>query len=88
VKIQAVLPQEAEIRFVEKRESPIPDFYMVKLLVVDMGEEIPVVVYVDKACEKVILGTLWIRGENLTQKEEVELKSRNIGQSEMAKSIL
>lgn len=33
VKIQAALPQEAEIKFVERRESPIPDFYMVKLLV-------------------------------------------------------
>jgi len=69
VKIQAALPQEAEIKFVEKRESPIPDFYMVKLLVTDMGKEIPVVVYVDKACEKVILGTLFIRGENITFKD-------------------
>ena len=68
VKIQAALPQEVEIRFVEKRESPIPDFYMVKLLVVGMGKETPVVVYVDKTCEKVILGTLLVRGENITFK--------------------
>jgi len=69
VKNQVTLPQEAEIKFVEKRESPIPDFYMVKLLVIDGGEEIPVVVYIDKACEKVILGTLLIRGEDVTLKE-------------------
>jgi hypothetical protein len=69
VKIQASLPQEVEIKFIEKRESAIPDFYMIKLLVIDMGRETPVVVYVDKACEKVILGTLLIRGENITFKE-------------------
>ncbi|HMK52286.1 MAG TPA: hypothetical protein VK551_07280 [Thermodesulfobacteriota bacterium] len=69
VKIQAGLPQEVEIKFVEKRESAIPDFYMIKLLIMDTGEETPVVVYVDKACEKVILGTLLIRGENITFKE-------------------
>jgi hypothetical protein len=69
VKIQASLPQEVEIKFIEKRESAIPDFYMIKLLVIDMGRETPVVVYVDKACEKVILGTLLIRGENITFEE-------------------
>jgi hypothetical protein len=69
VKIQASLPEEVEVKFVEKRESPIPDFYMLKLLVIDMGKETPIVVYVDKACEKVILGTLLIRGENIAFKE-------------------
>jgi len=69
VKIQASLPQEVEIKFIEKRESAIPDFYMIKLLVIDTGRETPVVVYVDKACEKVILGTLLIRGENITFEE-------------------
>ena len=68
VKIQAGLPQEVEIKFVEKRESAIPDFYMIKLLIMDTGEETPVVVYVDKACEKVILGTLLIKGENISFK--------------------
>ena len=69
VKIQASLPQEVEIKFIEKRESAIPDFYMIKLLVIDTGRETPVVVYVDKACEKIILGTLLIRGENITFEE-------------------
>jgi hypothetical protein len=69
VKIQGGLPQEVEIKFVEKQESVIPDFYMIKLLVMDIGKGTPVVVYVDKACEKVILGTLLIRGENITFKE-------------------
>jgi len=68
VKIQAGLPEEVEIKFVEKQESAIPDFYMIKLLIMDIGKETPVVVYVDKACEKVILGTLLIRGENITFK--------------------
>lgn len=30
VKIQADLPEEVEVRLVEKRESPLPDFYLVK----------------------------------------------------------
>jgi len=79
VKIQAGLPQEVEIKFVEKRESAIPDFYMIKLLVIDIGKETPVVVYVDKACEKVILGTLLIRGENITFKEEGGPRTPKIG---------
>jgi len=66
VKIQADLPEEAEVKLVEKRESPIPDFYMVKLLVVRKDREVPIVVYVDRSAEKVILGTLFIRGENAT----------------------
>ncbi len=45
VKIQAELPEEVEVKFVEKRESSIPDFYMVKLLVVEMDKEVPMVVY-------------------------------------------
>jgi hypothetical protein len=79
VKIQAGLPQEVEIKFVEKRESAIPDFYMIKLLVIDIGKETPVVVYVDKACEKVILGTLLIRGENITFQEEGGPRTPKIG---------
>jgi hypothetical protein len=78
VKIQASLPQEVEIKFIEKRESAIPDFYMIKLLVIDMGRETPVVVYVDKACEKVILGTLLIRGENITFKEAADSRTPRI----------
>jgi hypothetical protein len=79
VKIQASLPEEVEVKFVEKRESPIPDFYMVKLLVIDMEKETPVVVYVDKACEKVILGTLLIRGENIALRDAGNLTTPKIG---------
>jgi len=66
VKVQADLLEETEIKLVEKRESPIPDFYMVKLLVVKQDREVPVVVYVDRFAEKAIVGTLFIRGENTT----------------------
>ena len=79
VKIQASLPEEVEVKFVEKRESPIPDFYMVKLLVIDIGNETPIVVYVDKACEKAILGTLLIRGENMAFKEAGNLRTPKVG---------
>ena len=69
VKIQAGLPEEVEVKFVERRESPIPDFDMVKLLVIRKDREIPIVVYVDRSAEKVILGDIFIRGENVTLKE-------------------
>jgi protein-disulfide isomerase len=66
---QIRLPQGAEIKFLEKKESPIPDFYSVKLLLVYPDKEVPVVVYVDKAGEKVIIGNLFIKGENVNTKE-------------------
>jgi len=66
---QIRLPQGTEIRFLEKKESPIPDFYSVKLLLVYPDKEMPVVIYVDKAGEKVIIGNLFIKGENVTMKE-------------------
>jgi hypothetical protein len=66
VRIQASLPENATVKFVEKRESLIPDFYMIKLAVVEKDNELPIVVYVDRAAEKVILGTLFIRGENMS----------------------
>jgi hypothetical protein len=72
VKIHADLSEEEEVKLIEKRESPIPDFYMVKLLVVRKDREVPIVVYVDRSAEKVILGTLFIRGENATLREAGE----------------
>ena len=66
---QVRLPQGTEIKFLEKKESPIPDLYAVKLLVVLSDKEMPVIVYVDKTGEKVFLGNLIIRGENVTLKE-------------------
>jgi len=79
VRIQADLPEEAEIRLVEKRESPLPDFYMVKLLVIGEEKEIPIVVYVDRSAEKVFLGDLIIRGENITLKETDDSRLSKIG---------
>jgi hypothetical protein len=79
VRIQADLPEEVEVKFVEKRESSILDFYMVKLLVARKDEEVPIVVYVDRAAEKVIFGDLFIRGENITQKETGDPRISKIG---------
>jgi len=58
VKKQLRLPGEIEVRFIEKRESPIPDFYSVQLLPFAPDKEVPLVVYVDKAGEKVFIGSL------------------------------
>ena len=63
---QMDLPEEVEIKLVEKRESPLPDFYTVKLLVFRKDKEVPIVVYVDRSAEKVFLGSLFVIGENLT----------------------
>jgi hypothetical protein len=79
VKIQADLSEEVEVKFVEKRESPIPDFYMVKLLVLRKDTAVPIVVYVDQSGEKVILGDLFIRGENMTLKETGDPRISKIG---------
>ena len=78
VRIQGDLSKEAEVKFVERRESPIPDFYMVKLLVVKEDKEVPIVVYVDRSAEKVIVGTLFIKGENETMREAGGLKISRI----------
>ena len=66
---QADPSEEVQVRLVERRESPIPDFDMVKLLIVNRNGEVPIVVYVDRSANKVILGNLFINGENLTLKE-------------------
>lgn len=68
-KSQIRLPPGAEIRFLEKRESPIPDFYAVKLLIALPDKEMPAIVYVDPSGEKILLGNLFIKGENVTLKE-------------------
>ncbi len=69
VKSQADLSEEVQVRLVERRKSPIPDFDMVKLLVGNREGEVSIVVYVDRSAEKVILGDLLIKGENFTLKE-------------------
>lgn len=63
------LPPDAEIKFVEKKESPIPDFYSLKLIISLPDKDMPIVIYVDKNGEKVILGNLYVKGENITLKE-------------------
>ena len=79
LKIQGGLSEEAELKLVEKRESPIPDFIMVKLIVVGKHGEVPIVVYVDRSAEKVILGDLFIRGENITLKETGNPRISKVG---------
>ncbi|MGQ9509804.1 MAG: thioredoxin domain-containing protein [Thermodesulfobacteriota bacterium] len=82
------LPPAIEIKFLEKKESPISNFYAVKFLVILPDKEVPVVVYVDKNGEKVILGNLFIKGENVTMKEagSPKLKKIDMGLLEMEKS--
>ncbi len=66
------------IRFVEKKESPVPGFYSVKLLLVTADKEIPLIVYVDKTGDNVFLGTLVVKGENVTRREAGEPKLRKV----------
>ena len=88
IKTQMRLPKDIEIKFLEKRESPIPDFFAVRLLLSAPDRDIPLVVYVDKTAEKVIIGNLFVKGTNVTRKEAGEPKLREIdmGQLEMGKS--
>jgi hypothetical protein len=79
VKVQADLPEAVEVKRVDKRECPLPDFYMVKLPVVRRDGEVPIVVYVDRSAEKVILGNLFIRGENITLKETGDPRLSKMG---------
>ncbi len=63
------LPPGTEVKFLEKKESPISDFFSVKLVVMLPDKEMPAIVYVDRKGERVFLGNLFIHGENVTQKE-------------------
>ena len=75
---QVRLPPGTEIKFLEKKESPIPDFYLIRLLLIFPDKEVPVVIYVDKEGEKVIIGNLFIKGENITTKEAGPPKPKKI----------
>lgn len=77
-KSQVRLPPEAEIKFIEKKESPLPGFYSVKLSILTPTREDPVVLYVDTKGEMVIWGYLIIKGENVTRKEAGQPKARKI----------
>lgn len=72
------LPPGVEIKFIEKKESPVPGFYSVKMVLLTPDKEIPIVIYVDKAGERVFLGTLVVKGENVTRKEAGEPKPRKV----------
>jgi protein-disulfide isomerase len=82
------MPKDVELKFLEKQESAIPGFLSVKLLISAPERDVPLVVYVDKTGEKIILGNLFIKGINVTRKEAGEPKPRKIdmGQLEMEKS--
>jgi len=89
---QMRLPKGMEVRFVEKKESLIPEFYSMKFILLAQDREVPVVVYADKTGEKIILafppGGLFIKGENVTRKEAGEPRPRKIdmGELEITKS--
>lgn len=68
-KSQVRLPPGTEVKFIEKKESPIPEFHAVKILIVFPDREMPTILYVDKSGEKVFIGNLFIKGENWTAKE-------------------
>ena len=72
------IPKDFEMKFLEKKESQIPGFLAVKLLVSAPDRDVSVVVYVDPTGEKIILGNLFIKGENVTRKEAGEPKPRKI----------
>jgi protein-disulfide isomerase len=78
VRTQMRVPQDVEMKFVEKKESQIPGFYAIKLLALAPDREIPIMVYVDQTGEKVLLGNLFVKGENVTRKEAGSPKPRKI----------
>ncbi|HVP79215.1 MAG TPA: thioredoxin domain-containing protein [Thermodesulfobacteriota bacterium] len=77
-KAQMRIPPGTNIKFAEKKEGPISAFYSVKLILSTIDKEIPVVVYVDKSGEKVFLGNLFVKGENVTAKEAGPPRTRKI----------
>jgi protein-disulfide isomerase len=83
LKTQARLSPGTEVKFIEKKESPIPGFYSVKLSVSTPTREVPVVIYVDSAGEKVIIGNLFIKGENVSRKEAGEPKPRKMDMAQL-----
>ena len=83
VRTQMRVPKEIEIKFLEKKESAIPGFFSVKVLVSAPDQDIPLVVYVDKTGEKVIIGNLFLKGMNITRKDAGEPKARKIDMGEL-----
>lgn len=83
IKTQMRMAKGIDVKFVEKKESPIPDFYLVKLIISYPDREMPVVIYVDKTGEKVILGNLFVKGENITRKEMGQPKPRKVDMAQL-----
>jgi len=83
LKAQMRMAKGVEIKFVEKKESPIQDFYLVKLLMAYPDREVPVVIYVDKTGEKIIMGNLFVKGENVTRRETGETRLRKIDMEQL-----
>jgi len=84
------IPKAMEVQFIEKKKSPLAGFYSVKLMVLTPDKEVPVIVYVDEAAEKVILGSLIIKGEDVALKEAGGAKPRkfDMRQFEIEKSAI
>jgi protein-disulfide isomerase len=78
VKRQIRLPPGTEVKFIEKKESQLPGFYSVKLIFSTVDKDTPVVVYLDLAGEKVILGNLFVKGENVTTQEAGSPRTKKI----------
>lgn len=83
IRNQMRVPKEMEIKFVEKQESAIPDFYAVKVVIVTADKEVPKVLYIDKTAEKVIFGDLFLKGENVTRKMAGDSKPRGLDPAKM-----
>ncbi len=82
-RVQMRIPKEMEVKFIEKKESPIAGFYSVKLSVFAPDREIPVILYMDQTGEKVIIGNLFVKGENVTKKEAGDPVPRKIDMSQL-----
>ncbi len=89
-KTQLRIPRDVELKFIEKRQSSIPGFLMVKFHAMAPDRVIPLVIYVDPKGEKVFVGSLFIKGVNVTRQEAGEPKMRqmDMGQFNIEKSAI
>ena len=89
-KTQLRIPKEVDLKFIEKRQSNIPGYLIVKFHAMAPDREIPIVMYVDPAGEKVFVGSLFIKGTNVTRQEAGEpiVRQMDMGQFGIEKSVL
>lgn len=89
-KTQLRIPKDVELKFIEKRQSNIPGFFVVKFHAIAPDREIPLIMYVDPEGEKVFVGSLFIKGVNVTRQEAGEPKMRqmDMGQFNIEKSAI